>query len=343
MTSNSGYIATERAEEIEHYVEAVREALADLPQSQRDELLEDLPAHLMEAAAEDPTPLVDRLGWPADYAAELRAAVAPAMAVGRPTWSDRWAARWEVALGRLRRLDGRVGPLIGYERFSDFARLLLPAWWVLRGYLAAMLVVTLLDRQGSIGLLPRLGGSTLAGLVILAGFVAGSIWLAHRSSGLRRWQRRALYLTTAVLILVGIAGLAGIDANSRWGWPGPAVYISDNPYEHVEDVFVVDEDGQVLTNVRLLDQDGDPIDLGWAWCEETTEVYDEVRDEWSVRFPRCPDRLPWWTGNLTPTEGPAQPTPTPTPAPSPSPAPGPSLTPEPSVTPTPAPSPTPSS
>lgn len=38
--------------EVEQYVYAVREALADLPAAEREELLEDLPDHLAEVAAE---------------------------------------------------------------------------------------------------------------------------------------------------------------------------------------------------------------------------------------------------------------------------------------------------
>ena len=60
-------------EEITAYVAAVRAALAGLPEATRDELLEDLPEHLAEVAADDVGSLVDRLGPPSVYAAELLA------------------------------------------------------------------------------------------------------------------------------------------------------------------------------------------------------------------------------------------------------------------------------
>jgi uncharacterized membrane protein len=60
--------------EVDYYYERVAAALADLPQEARDELLEDLPAHFAEVVAEQGGPLVDRLGPPAAYAAEQRAA-----------------------------------------------------------------------------------------------------------------------------------------------------------------------------------------------------------------------------------------------------------------------------
>ena len=67
---------------VDEYVEAVRHELADLPTEVRDELLDDLTEHLTEitadVAAEAGTAteaLRARLGEPADYAAELRAAI----------------------------------------------------------------------------------------------------------------------------------------------------------------------------------------------------------------------------------------------------------------------------
>ncbi|HLU32669.1 MAG TPA: hypothetical protein VKZ74_01420 [Natronosporangium sp.] len=314
MTSQSGQPVTDRTEEIEEYVAQVREALADLPPAQRSEVLEDLPAHLAEVAAEDPAPLSQRLGPPAEYAAELRAALHPSAGEGRLSWRSRLRARGEQVAAQLRRLDVQAGPLIGYERLSDFLRLLRPAWWVLRGYLAAMLVVLLLNQQGSVGLLPRLGGSTIAGLVILAGFVAGSIWLAHRGDRLRRWQRRAVQITSAVLVLFGLAGLIGVDENQRWGWPGAPIYVSEDPYGHVDDVFVVDGEGNLLTGVALFDQDGNPIDIGNTWCSDTAEYEQDGR--YVIRYPRCPDNLPWWLNPMFQREGEtavASPTPLPTP------------------------------
>ncbi|MGV9767766.1 HAAS signaling domain-containing protein, partial [Micromonospora tulbaghiae] len=65
---------TVTGQEITDYVDRVRAALADLPPGVRDELTEELPEHLAEVAAEGEGTLVDRLGTPEAYAAELRAA-----------------------------------------------------------------------------------------------------------------------------------------------------------------------------------------------------------------------------------------------------------------------------
>lgn len=53
----------------------------------------------------------------------MRAAAEPAAGQERPTIVDWTAGQWERLRGRLRRVDVRVGPLIGYERLSE-----LPIW-----------------------------------------------------------------------------------------------------------------------------------------------------------------------------------------------------------------------
>jgi len=340
MTDDSGWTGTrDRTAEVAEYLAAVREELSDLAPSERDDLLEDLSAHLTEVAAEDPTPLRERLGPPAGYAAELRAATGPA---GRAAGGAGLAARWERLQGDLRRLDVRTGPLLGYPRASEFGRLLVPAWWVLRGYLAAMLVVAVLDRQGGLGLLPRLGGSTLVGLVLLAAAVAGSVWLARRFTDLTRWQRRSLHLASAFLVLFGLAAFVDVDAARQSGSGTVTRYVSGNPFEDVQDIYVVDGDGRLLTGVTLLDQHGRPLSIGWADCAEVRVRFGEP----VPTYPRCPeDALPWLA---TAAPDPASdPTPTPggTPTPAATPAGAPTSAADPTPTPTsqPAPTPTPTS
>src|SRR5215470_14082596 len=92
MTQN-GTDVMARADE---YARRVEEALADLPQGQRKQLLADLAAHLAEIT-DDGRPVVDQLGPPEEYARELRAAAdlvpaEPRGWVSRTPWRDRRAA-----------------------------------------------------------------------------------------------------------------------------------------------------------------------------------------------------------------------------------------------------------
>lgn len=200
------------ADEVAAYVAAVRDALADLPPRERDELLEDLTAHLTEVAAEGDLPLWNRVGPPWEYAAELRAAVRPQAQQPSQRWLSRLAAPWRARLGEW---DTRLGRLLGYEHVTDFLRLLTPAWWVLRGYLLAVLFVTLLGDGGQQGLLPRLSDSTLLGLVILMACIVGSVWLAKREQNLSLWKRRGVYAGSVVLALFGLGHFALVDSHGR--------------------------------------------------------------------------------------------------------------------------------
>lgn len=277
-------------QEIADYAARVRAALADLPPAHRDELTEDLPEHLAEVAAEADGSLVDRLGEPEAYAAELRVAAG----VGATSGGGRRNRRLGVAVDRLRarahRWDVQLGPPLGYASASEFLRLLRPAWWVLRGYLAAMLV-TVVTTGDTFGVLPELNGSLLAGLVLLAGSVLASIWLGHHTPGLTRPKRRVLHVGTAVLVIFGLVGLA--DMNDRVG-SGDLDYeqISiDGRYDHIRDVFVYDRQGQLVENARLFDQNGDPIRLGRPMCPNPPDL--NLANALLRPYPYCPELAPF--------------------------------------------------
>ncbi|HWG94036.1 MAG TPA: hypothetical protein VNU66_07435 [Mycobacteriales bacterium] len=89
----------------QRYLAEVAGELADLPVEERADLLEDLALHLAALDAEgDVRPVGVRLGTPAAYAAELRAAAGlppapprPVRTGGRPTASCGRCAPWPRA------------------------------------------------------------------------------------------------------------------------------------------------------------------------------------------------------------------------------------------------------
>ncbi|MEH0818999.1 MULTISPECIES: HAAS signaling domain-containing protein [unclassified Micromonospora] len=280
---------TVTGQEITDYVERVRAALADLPPEARDELTEDLPEHLAEVAAEDGGSLVERLGEPEAYAAELRAAAgAGERSAGRLGLEQRFGAAASRARVRLAGLDTRLGPLLGYASASEFLRLLRPAWWVLRGYLAALLLGVLAG--GPTALLPRVGDNPLLGLVVLIGCVLASIWLGRRGGELRRWPRFLLQAGTAVLIIFALSLLVSVDQRARW----PSEYYDPisvrTPYDEVQDVYVYDSEGRLVENARLFDQNGTPIRLGWPSC--TDPALPDVNPV-QRGYPYCPADAPF--------------------------------------------------
>lgn len=319
-------------QEIARYVERVRRSLADLPPAVRDELVEDLPEHLAEVAAEDTGSLVDRLGPPEAYAAELRAAAGVGAPSTAPNLDDRISAAVVRVRGRLRVLDTKAGPPIGYAKVSDFLRLLRPAWWVLRGYLAAMLITVALTGQ-PFGLLPRLGGSTLAAVLLLAATVVGSIWLGRRSSGFTRWPRFAVNVATVLLFLFGVVGFYEADQRSHLsgGYDYQPVY-EPNPYAGVEDVYVYDRAGRLVEGAQLFDQNGQPIRLGYPRCPEADQRLVDVVGAVRPAYPYCPQLAPFpfpVPGSPTP-----EPTSTATPMPTATPTPQPTTAPSPPISPT---------
>ncbi|MEU3453938.1 hypothetical protein ABZ671_10080 [Micromonospora sp. NPDC006766] len=300
---------TVSGQEIADYVDRVRAALADLSPKVRDELTEDLPEHLAEVAAEADGTLVDRLGTPEAYAAELRGAAGADGHPERSSLDRRLAAAHNRVSTQLRALDTQLGPLLGYASVSEFLRPLRPAWWLLRGWLVALLVSAL--HGESPGLLPRFDGSVLAGLFLLAGAVLASVWLGHRSAGFRGWPRWLLRLGTAALLLFTVPTLFNLD--QRANVQLVSVY---DPYESVQDVFVYDEQGRLIPNAQLFDQHGTPIELGSPTCEQSGDR-PEPTNGYPRYYPYCPDLAPF--GPPAPLPAPPAPLPAP-PAPLPAPS-----------------------
>ncbi|MFJ8834427.1 HAAS signaling domain-containing protein [Micromonospora aurantiaca] len=316
---------TVTGQEITDYVDRVRAALADLPPAVRDELTEDLPEHLAEVAAEGDGALVDRLGTPEAYAAELRAA-AGAGEGRRPARFHRLTEAREQAATQIRLLDRQLGPVLGHETVSDFLRPLRPAWWLVRGWLAALLISVLVD-GGRPGLLPRPNDNASAGLLLLIGAVAASLWLGRRSAGFTGWPRRLHRLGTAGLLLFGFAVLVDVDRNASSDvYSGYEQTSVDRRYDRIEDVFVYDQQGRLIRDAQLFDQNGVPIRLGWPNCLDSSGAVPAPRNA----YPYCPERAPFGapaspsiappapapTGSATPT-APATPSTSASPEPTP--------------------------
>ncbi|PWR09128.1 hypothetical protein DKT69_31540 [Micromonospora sicca] len=279
---------TVTGQDIADYVHRVRAALADLPSAVRDELTEDLPEHLTEVAAEADGTLVERLGEPEAYAAELRAAAGAGEPLGARGGLDRRiAAAAHRARARLSGLDTSLGPILGYASASEFLRLLRPAWWVLRGYLAAALLSAIFS--GDLTLVPRPFLSEVTGLLVLVAAVLASIWLGRNSDRLRRWPRRLMHAGALVLVVFGLVLLVNLDERSQWddfGYQGVSV---GDRYDSVQDVFVYDSEGRLVENARLFDQNGVPIRLGYPSCVDPAQPDAALR----TGYPYCPEMAPF--------------------------------------------------
>ncbi|MEU8273391.1 hypothetical protein ACFYOK_14090 [Microbispora bryophytorum] len=255
----------------QNYAAAVREALADLPAHDRDALLEDLDEHLAEVAAEPGMSLEERLGSPEAYAAELRAAYGGRPPGGRPSLGGRLRERMS---GAVRRVHTRLLVLPPYRQAAVFAPELRPAWWVLRGYAIALAVLAPISAPG---LIP----GDIAAWVFTLAVVWGSVWLGRRGrTGGSRWGRALLLgadLVAAVLVITAMADVPSTssrDVAFEYG-PRPDAYAPGMRVERVSslggdvsNIFPYAEDGTPLRNVRLYDQDGNPIMLEPGFGQE---------------------------------------------------------------------------
>lgn len=231
------------------YLDEVRRALADLPESERDELLGDVETHVAEVALETGDELLARLGSPGTFASELRSAAG--LPADPPPAMTR--ARLEAAARRLR------GRLPSPAPLADLA----PAWWVLRGYVAAVLLGVLVGDGLPDGWLPQVGSEPVSFAVLLA-TVAGSVWLGRRTRGARLAPMPRAALATANALGVVAAVLVAANLPDQ-GYAG-ATYIEPDVVpglaqngQPVENVYAFDREGKPLSDVRLYDQFGQPL------------------------------------------------------------------------------------
>jgi hypothetical protein len=92
-----------------------------------------------------------------------------------------------------------------------------------------------------------------------------------------------------VLVLVAVGGFLNADSIARDAGYHDVDY--SNPYSNVQDVFVYDDQGHLVTGARLFDQDGQPIHLGNPYCYDENGTQTGPDND-SV-YPYCPERAPF--------------------------------------------------
>jgi hypothetical protein len=249
--------------EVEEYVAAVRRALADLPSAERDDLLAEVEASLLEATEEGAGPIAARLGAPEKFAAELRAAAGlhePAPPVRR-----------ESDLGRqLRAIGVRVSAHPAVATLRRLGRELAPIWWVLRAYLAVGAIAYVAGSTWSsrLPIVPRLG-SAETGLAVIVIAVVVSVWLGLELRKHGSPLPRLAVIVNAALLLAAIPVVAQLADSSSYDVlvargnapiPGPPLGLL---YDggRVENIYPYSRDGRLLHDVFLYDSTGRPIEI----------------------------------------------------------------------------------
>lgn len=218
------------------YLARVTEGLHDLPAEEREEMLQDLEAHLAELEDEE----VDRvLGTPEAFVEEFRVSAgldAPTTAA-RPGLVERWRAALDLRSAWL-------SALVDWPRIR-------PAWVWTRGWLVVCAWSFLYDYEGFQRFpIPSIGMSTSVGLafVILATWL--SLWVDKGQQGLRAFGSVA-FSVVASLALLGML-LNPMPTYSQ------LVEVYEQP-AYAEQLTA--RDGNPITNVYAYDMEGNPAEV----------------------------------------------------------------------------------
>ena len=245
--------------EVSHYLAAVREALDDLPPTERDDLLVEVEPSLLDAASESGGNVSARLGPPEEFAAELRAAaglyVPPRAAQGEP--------RVLVLVRRLAR----------DPRLRELGRLA-PIWWVVRGYLALAAIALLAGASWSSRYIfvPHVGTSWLGLVVVLAAIVL-SIWIGLRTKGSNRlvWLANLALVAAVAPVLVHFQHrrLPVRVVELTLYQPSQGLTLNGVP---VNNIYPFSRQGRLLHDVLLYTGAGTPLDAGGAAIDPQRRV-----------------------------------------------------------------------
>lgn len=223
------------------YVSAVAVELADLEPDDRAELIEELDDHIAALLEDRPdADLVGELGTPRAYAVELRTAAGLTGATPpRPAFRD--------LVGAARSRVVAAAPWL-----PAFLLTLRPAWWVLRGVLLAF----------AADALTGFSWRSTQGVVLLILGVGASLWVAQRPRPTRAFRTGVIVVdVVAVLALLWVA---------FWSSPLAGDFSGDSSFQptctDVTNLQPYDASGRPLTDVRLVDQNGNLFDLEGLGC-----------------------------------------------------------------------------
>lgn len=286
----------DRSTEIASYLTAVERHLNDLPTHIRQDLMSELDAHLTEVAAdlEPGAALRDLLGSPEAYARELRETAE----VDKERVSVRMRRKLSdtaaPALARFRGAADKYAVSTGHADAAELRERLRPGWWVLRGAIVAALFVYWLS-SAQYGVTGYSIFGSLPGLLLIVAALLVCVWASMRlgAKSLEWTGRRRRWTAAGGLALVALAGY-------QFMWMGvtvPVEYVESTTYvddhQWVEDVYVYDENGNLLTGVYLFDQDGNPLLLGDPYsCGIATDDPFATRDPFDAEDPYATESYP---------------------------------------------------
>jgi hypothetical protein len=241
---------------VRFYTARVADHLDDLPEAERRDLLEDLEQHLLEVAAEADGDLIERLGPPEAYAAELRASAGIPPRGERTERGLRERLATRVARSGPARAFRSVAATEAVRSLRGFLPELRPGWWVLRGYLAVFAVAVLWGERSVYplrhALVPDVYGPVI-GLASVGLAMWASVKLGRRGSSSTA-ARRFSAVASLVVILMASAALNAIGNRMV-----PIEALGPDPYSAEPPPFLQHSDGTPITNICPYATDGSPL------------------------------------------------------------------------------------
>jgi hypothetical protein len=248
---------SKQPDDVATYAAAVRAALAHLPDTERAALLEDLENHLEEVVNESDTPLLERLGRPEDYAAELMLAYGAGDEGG-------------VAMGLLRKrsraLIAAVASTRAYREFRALLPELRPGWWVLRAYLAILILSFFLKDGNNLRPIPNpFSTFGLLETVAMLAAIYASVRIGRRTAPSGIGWRGAAAAVNVAIALLALPVLVEMQtthysfptADSQYFSSAGAGYYGSG----FTNVYPYTKDGKPLKDILLYDQDGKPLTI----------------------------------------------------------------------------------
>jgi len=248
-----------------HYLEQVASGLADLPEDDREEVLQDVSAHLAEL---DENEVEAALGSPDDFIAEFRASA------GLDADAPRMR-KWSLAKARAR-LDEAGRRLGEVSRWQAWR----PLWIWTHGWLFLSTIAVL---GGGTAFrrfpVPAIEQSTIVGLALLVAATWLSVWVDRRRT---RTREAGSFLYSSVVVLLLFSSLF---------WPRDIA----RAYPHGEEIFYPDQlvgpSGDPIYNIYAYDLDGNPLEVllfdqnGRPLRSLPTWVYEEAEQNPGFREP----------------------------------------------------------
>jgi hypothetical protein len=247
------------------YLAEVGRHLQGLTDDERDDLLDDLTAHVHQVAADDERPLEESLGPPEAFAAELLASagLTAELPKPRPRLVARARGRVDAALEAIRRQPAGRAVL-------DFLPELRPAWWVARGWLLVYLL-TLPWNSDDVSSFPfpEVLGSWVLGAMVAAVGAVLSVRLGRRQTRTRWiWVVNAAAVLAAVVLVNDLddGRVTFIDNSGSGEYSEGLVFVLEPGLQHsdgspITNIYAYDANGQPLDRVRLYDQGGRPLEV----------------------------------------------------------------------------------